>query len=344
MAVMEVTMLDQGLSGELSGFSINAAKRTHTAVYKVKSAPTDTEVTILEHFRTTNTLPYLGKYFKVENDRDETAICNSIAPQRVEKGGGIWLTTVKWSPLEDEKEQKDSEGNDTNNPLDWHDEVNIGFRIIMVPCEVAIFRGAVINGVKGQPIPPLLNVGEQLLPCNSAFVPFDPTLEQEINIKVVTITKNLRVFDGIWADQFRGCVNEDFVNIQKLPYGYFDQWQPLTAKVENVTGTFQLTNRILYWKQAVEVHINPLTWRKFPCDRGMAQRLTPGAKRYNGQTVSYSDPDVNQLEALRDQSGFPIAGPVLFNGKGQPLDPLTEKPVYLEYQVFPEVPFAPIPW
>lgn len=347
MAVTNSILLSVGISGAVKGKSPLTARRSFTAQWQITAAQGDTTPTIIEYFRTSSSHPYLGDSYSFGNSSDSSSKCVSISPRLIPNSGGIWIVAVEYEPPEgddDSDERDDVKGNKVGDPLLWHDEISIDYTQITIPCEVAEFRGCNLGGRNGQPIPPLLNIGRNILPCNSAFVPFDPGIDMEVDVKVVRITKNVKEYDGNQANGFIGCVNSDQVTINKRAYGYRDVWGPLTARIKNISGSFQIANKIPFWKQTTEVHITPIGWRRIICDRGKAMLLLPGVTRPGGTTVSASDEDVNTVVEIHDAMGQTLTEPVLFNGRGQPLNPFREEPVYLDYQIYTEIPFAPLKW
>lgn len=347
MAVTNSIMLGVGLSGSVKGKSPLSERRSFTAQWQITTAQTDTAETVIEYFRGSGSHPYLGDSYAFGSDSDAQSFCVSIDPRRVPQSLGTWIVSVEYEPTEgkDEPEERDDEnGKKTDDPLLWHDEISIDYTQITIPAELAQFRGCNLGGLNGQPIPPLLTIGRTIVPCNSAFVPFDPGIDMEVDVKIVRITKNVREYDGNRANGFIGCVNTDQVTINKRKYGYRDVWGPLTARIKNISGSFHLANRIPFWKETTEVHITPVGWRRLICDRGLSMILTPELPRPDGSTVSSSDSDRNTLVPVANQNGQPITEPVLFNGKGRPLNPFTEVPVWLEYQLYAEIPFAPLKW
>lgn len=349
---MSVTAVElsgvSGFSGSASGESSLSTQISYDVHYLVTISDLDTDLpqTVLTYFKNTAGLPWIGDSYAINGERDPFSICKRITPQRTPKSYQ-YTVTVSYEPLNAEEPQNgtDKDGNATDDPLLFHDEINISYTQTSIPVELATFKGINLGGVNGAPVRNL-PINSVTIPVNSALVPFDPGIEMELDIKIVQISRNLREFDGITANRYIGTVNSDAVNINKpFPYNYRDAWGPQTAKIKNISGTFMITNKIPHWRQTIEVHINPLGWRRQIVDRGLARRAIEGDPDGAGGTISASDinPGVPKIKRVVDSDGYPIAEPVLFDGDGQPLAPGLPV-IYLEYEIYQEIPFAGIPW
>lgn len=353
MAVTSVIEKPDGLGGGIAGKSVLTAKKTYSATYQVKcDSQSDTTTTIINHFRRTNGLPFIGDAYDFGGDRDSDARCKGLSPSLIDKSGGIWLVRAEFEPLDnDDDEQKDGaprngESEKQTNPLLWHDEIDVGYTQLSIPVEMAEFRG--IHGIGANVR--FLPVGKMTIPVNSALQPFDPGLEQEIDIKVVRITKNVQTFNANTANFYIGTVNSDQVIINKQAYGFLDLWRPLYARIKAINASFQIANQIPYWKQTIEVHVSQLTWRKIVCDRGLDRRAAPGDilerdEFGNPILISPSDvaPNIAHTMAIKGPDGLPVTTPCLLDGDGQPLEP-GRPAVWLNYRVYRERAFAGIRW
>lgn len=339
-------ILKPAISGAVKGKSRLTAKHSYTAVWQLSAGQEDGPVTITNYFKATSGLPYIGDRYSLNGETDNSVRCVAITPRRIDSGSGQWLVAVDWEPPEgadDEPEQgTDIDGNQTDNPLLWHDEIDVGYTQLSIPVEQARFKGCNKNGGVRQRINGL-ELDTITMPCNSALVPFDPGIEKEIDIKVVRITKNLESYDANFYSNFIGRVNSDRVIVNKREYKFRDVWGPLNARIKQISGTFQITNKIPYWKQTVEVHVNPLGWRRFLVDRGTEELFRGEQEDFQGNTISNSDERVGKLQQKQDADGYPVATPCLFDGNGRAL--AEGKPsVFLEWQIYEEIPFAPLKW
>jgi hypothetical protein len=352
MAVTEVKFLGAGLTGVVSGKDRLTAKRSYSATFQAKcDSQSDTAYAVIEHFRRTSGLPYIGDGYSFGNDRDASARCKSLTPTLNQNSGGIWNVRAEYEPLDEEEDnqKEDEDGNKQTDPRKWRDEIEVTSTQISVPVEQAIFRGSNKGGRNGQAMR-VRALGRNGAVVNSAGVVFDPGIESEVDIKVVRITKNVESYDAFEMGQYQGAVNTDQVIIDKIAYNFKDKWGPQTARIKLVSGVFQIANLVPYWKQTVEVHVSPLGWRRFLVDRGLERRQMPGdvrEVRADGTPVEVSPSDNENGEPFQkrivDVDGYPITTPVLLDGEGSPLQP-DQNAVYLEYQVYFERPFAGFRW
>lgn len=349
MAVAEWRLASAGASGAATGDSPLFVQTRFNAVYMMRvDDALDGPATILRYFRSSSELPWFGDGFDYGNDRDTASKCKSIAPDRIPKSN--WFTVrVDFEPLQAEEPEQgqDESGNSTDNPLLWHDEVSADYTQINIPVEVATFQGVKRGNGRGQPLR-FRRIGEDGPVVNSANVVYDPPPQQEVDIKIFRLSRNVAEYNANNLNFYIGKVNSDQVTINKpRPYRFRDLWRPLTARIKIIGGAFQFTNNVFYWKQSVEVHILPfpLTWRKLVVDRGLERRQMPGDINEGGAEISASDIVAGQpaVKRIVDQNGYPVTTPVLLDGNGQPL-PHNKPPVYLEYQVYGERAFAGFRW
>lgn len=344
MSVTEVKLHSAGAGGSASGTQDTGANKiSYRTKYRAKvSDPRDTPKTVLAYFRSHAELPWPGRPFKFANDFDVSAICKTVDPEYVENSGG-WYTvsaTYESESGEDQNPGNDPDGKPVTSPFSWHDEIDVSYTQLSIPVEVAIFRQFVPANIRSR----ALVRGQETPVINSACVPFDPSLEEELDIKVIRISRYLRNWDGGPANQFQGAVNNDYVTIDKPAYRFRDFFAPYQGRIKQFSGTFQIINGFPCYRVTVEVHVNPLQfgWRRVVCDRGLSRRIAPGdpGGPSLGATVALGDAIDTPI---RDEEGYPISEPVLLNGDGQPLRP-GEKPVYLIYQTRKERPFSVIAW
>ena len=347
MAILQVKQVGAGVSGGVAGKEAHKAKRSYSAAWQVKcSDGFDTGAAIIEFFRRHRDLPYIGRAYSFGGDRDPSSVCNALDCNLIQNSGGIWSITARYEPPEgkDEDEGQDEDGNKSSDPLAWRDEIDVSYSQIAVPAEGAIFHGSNAGGRSGTEMR-VRKKGQYGPIVNSAGVPFDPGIEEEINLKIVRFSRNVAEFDGDEANGWIGAVNTRQVRINKRAYRYKDSWGPLTARIKNIGGSFQVANGTAFWKKTIEVHVNPLGWRKFLVDRGTDRRQMPGDPKGDGDFISYNDLKKGdpQHAKITGPDGYPITSPVLLDGEGQPLAADGE-PVYLEYQLCFERSFAGIRW
>jgi hypothetical protein len=350
MSVTTVKLHSQGASGTATGTDNGNVTASYRSAYRVQvSDPSDGPDYVLNYFLLNADYPWPGRTFHFGSSFDVSAVCRTVDANYEEKSNG-WFTVSCTFVSErgggDQQQQTGTtpEGKNSQDPTQWHDEIDVSFTQISVPAEVAIFRGFVPQGINN----PYLRPGRIGPVVNSALKPYDPTLEEEVDIKVIRITKNAKSYDGRFYSRYQGAVNNDTVTISKNAYRFKETFKPYQGRIKVISGQFAIANGIPYWRQTIEVHVHPAEagWRRFIVDRGMDARRGANDPNGKGGTVSASDVlnagTVNH-EAIKDSSGTPISEPVLLDGNGQPL--ATDKPpVYLVYSTRIEIPFAGIRW
>jgi len=327
MSVTSATPDKAGISGLAEGGKggKSTKKGYSLSYFVVTSALTDQSPAILDYFRRTSGLPWIGDRLNVLGSRDNDVECTRIEPKR--EGPTHWRVAVAWqSPDQEEtRPSNDGSGNETNDPFDWSDEVSVTFSKIQVPVYKARHRGG-LQGVAN---------GIEMTPANSATVPFNPPLMRDLAVRVVRISKIRNNYDGVANGSWIDVVNNDLVQVNKPRQRFSDTWQPFTAKVENWGGTFQIINKRPCWKVDLEVHVHPISWRDEVPDRGLHRRANPGdADGYGGNFGALLQSQV-PVARITDKQGHPISEEVLLFGNGQPIPP-NHPPVYITWQKYEE--------
>jgi len=344
MSVEWVKLKRLGVSGESEGR--NNPSPTYTAIYLAKcDSNTDSPKTVMRYLKQNGTQPWNGRRLKYFDDIDQETTCTSIVVNAVDGSEYLYTIQAKFEadkPQDEEKDKADGEGRSTD-PLDWHDEIDIGWTSTSEPVEKAIFHGwKDINGNRiGNRF---MREGDFLPIMNSALVPFDPGIEEALDIKVLRFVKNIPEWNGNIANQWQGAVNSDQVNIVKPLYKFTEVIGPLTGKIVQFGGQFQYRNGIAYYRRTIEVHVSPKGWRRFLVDRGLNARAARGDADGKGDVI-YDEPEsgASWQRGVFDPDGYPAASPVLLDGDGQPLK-LTKPPVFGEFQTIFERPFNGIDW
>lgn len=334
MSLLTAKRFWKGESGKLEYEPGTGVKSNHEEVWLCTSTANDASVVVRE-FEAAGGTPSLGSLLP----EDSYSYLKSMSADRADGTLDAWYVKLSYSPRDnnEREERPDQEGNMTSNALDWRDEIEIGAMQISMPVYKAIYRGGFV-GVAGA----LKEVGEEFIPMNSAFVPFDPGLEKDVAVGTYRITKFRDKYDGATIGARRNKVNSDTVNINKPTHNLTDKWLPFTARIVQAGGQFQVNGNQKYWRITYEVHIHPDTWRDQVPDRGLSARALDGDPDGQGGTFSF-DRRKNGQGFVRPLLGFnfePITEPVLLNGDGQPLAD-GKPPVYITYQKYTEVPFAP---
>jgi hypothetical protein len=344
MAVIQTKLLQAGVSGSAKGAESNTVQASYRLRYQVRvddANPNPT--TVLEHFRTTADLPWIGDRFQIGSDFDATAICKAIDPELIERSGGLFNVPVVFEPSESNADQKnvgiDPAGKTTGDPLKWHHDIDVSFTPISVPVEFATFRGF----TNAREANRFMRPGVYMALQNSAGVAFDPPIEDDIPIKVIRISKNVPFYDDFAFNLYQGAVNSDNVIINKPDYRFKTQFGPYFGKIVQLGATFGVENGIKYFRQTLEIWVNPLGWRRSILDRGTDQRAAEGDTNADGGIISPSD--INPGDAFHRKilgaDGAPIVAPVNLDGNGKPLDPRFPA-VYGVWSTRHEIPFMPL--
>lgn len=335
MSVTEVILYKTGASGKASGNGQQSPKIEYTANYFVTASPTDTAYEVLAYFRSNG--PWIGSPFSYSSAFDADATCVDVNATPIENSLGKFHVVAQFSTNGSEDDDnnnddrnKDDKGKKTDDPLKWHDEIDVSTTQVSVPIEYATYIGP-------NPANEFLRPGKiNRDPCNSAGVPFDPLPEYELDITVLRITKNVANYDEGQIAPYRGTINSDGFVIQKPAYKFTFPVSPLVAKIKQWSGSFHFAGEIPYWKQTIELHINPLGWRFPLLDRGTTK------------VVEDDDPDSSTYhlripKRLVDAGGVPLTEPQKLNGNGGLLRPGAD-PVYLVYGKYLEVPYGNLIW
>jgi hypothetical protein len=350
VSVTEASLQSTGLSGMATGTDASNVKNSYRATFQVKcSDQLDTPDIILDYFRGTTSLPWIGRRYDLGNGFDSTVICTAVDPQLVDKSGGIYNVTCRFENeeiagglSEAGVSSPDASGKATDDPLKWHPEIEVGFTQISEPAYFARFHGFSPPGIVNKFLRPGLNRPI----VNSAMIPYDPTIETEVHIKVVRITVNLDRPPWAMYDRFQGTLNNAAKVFARPDLGFTLNIRPFCGKMAGFGASFAIENGQPFWRETKEIHIHPRSWIRQILDRGMNPRADVGDSDGSGGTVStdtIAAAGGARHRVLKDLDGFPITEPVLFNGDGQPLEVLS-KPVYLLYTPEPDDDWAGIPF
>lgn len=338
MAVTSVIEISGSHSGDAQGEDATFIKASYSARYFVKcSEPTDAPNVVLAHFRATGSLPWAGRPFRLGGHSDVSARCKKVQCDYIPQSGGMYNVLAEFSSSDTPKEQQpDINGRQTENPLLWRDEIEVGYSQLGHPVQLAKFHGF----KNARKFNKFLKVGDEVIPMNSALVPYDPGIEGELEIKIIRISKNAAIYFDNQISRLQGTVNANTVNIIKPLYGFAATVPARLGKLR-FGGSYAVTNDIGYWKQTAEIHVNPLGWRRELLDRGFTRRAAPGDPDAKGGTMptptSILTPGTATTEPILDGDGNPISEPILLDGDGQPLEArYSNKPVWGQWQIYQE--------
>jgi hypothetical protein len=184
---------------------------------------------------------------------------------------------------------------------------------------------------------------------NSASVPFDPPLEREHSILILSFKVNVSGIPWFFGDdafRWENRVNSQPFNVQAsnyfMPVPYISDDYGGAARVASVRPVRKRQGGIIYWEVTTEMEIDFIWgWRQHVVDRGMQRRACAGDPDGEGGTISQTDIQAGDAAhaPIIGQDGHPLTEPVLLDGNGQPLDVCNEEPVYLTYRTYDEFRF-----
>ena len=346
MAVTLVKPSSMGSSGNASGTSGQTVKASYRASYRVTcSSAADTIDEVLKHFRITASLPWPGRRFKFGNGFNASVLCNDVQADQVEKGDGQFIATCKFESLEPQEgsDGQTPDGQQTENPLQFHDEIEVSYQSISIPVEKATLFGTDPLGINN----PILQKGYQGPIINSAGKPYQTALEKEVRIKVLRITKYSAGYSDSIFEPYMDAINNDVFVINKPQYNFSMRVNIYRCKFGNIGSSFGLTNGIKFYRSTVELLITklPYGWLRLVPDMGRDRRQYPELDKDDfGNTISNDNVLVSRRQlstSIKDENGFPVQDPVLLDGNGQPLEK-GKKPVFFIWHSEELKPFAPL--
>lgn len=347
MAVIETRILAAGVSGSAKGVDkggIHANYRLSYLVHVDDEIPSP--LTVLRHFKATAELPWIGDRFALGDTFDTSATVKAIDPELIEGSVDWFRVNVSFEPIEGEGDDagppgKNNKGEGTEDPLEEHDDIEVSFTQISVPQEFGTFRGFINARAANRFMKP----GKFMAIQNSAGIAFDPSIEEEIDIKIIRITKNVPRYNGFVFNRYQGAVNTDAVVINKPAYNFTETFGPFFGKVKSIGAQYGIENKVKFYHQTLEIWVNPLGWRRNILDRGTDQRAAEGDRNASGGIISPSDIAAGDAyhRKILDADGVPIVSPVNLDGNGAPLDPKTpDPPVFSVWSTKQELPFMPL--
>lgn len=349
MSVTEVKFMDDGQTGKQTG-DASSVNRELTTTLKVScSSKADLPDTVFEYLRTHTGVPYNGRLYNVNGRRNTGMYCENMDIRRMPKSGGgsntngiDYMVVANFKQITGGTEfpvkKMDINGKPTGDPYLWRDEITTSDYTVQVPAESGTFRGYYPANVGGNKL--ALNVVGPV--TNSAFQRFDPPPEREVSVDVLRITKTTStVFPHLYM-RYKGSLNNDNVTIIKGFYGLVYRFGPYQGQIKSIDNVFDIANGIPYWRQTLELHINPLGWLRFLLDQG-DDELFGAEEVMDGVSVSNSDVGARGYIKKRvlDPRGNPVRG--LLDGNGHLLQK-GKPPVFLIWQLDNALPFSGINW
>ena len=328
MAVIAAKLLR---AGSLEGSQTRDDARRYAAVYRITvSSPYDDARVIIDHFADNPVLPWFGDHWDVGNGVDTGAFVREISPRRMDQSRVDWQVTVEFAT----PDAVDEDGNFTDDPLEFACVVAGTMAQFSHPVERANFKSGFVGSAAAY-----WPANTSIIPINSAGVPFNPPLEEDMGRQVLRFERNFATVNYDFAEN--GIVNSEALVVAHR--GFFKTVHALGGKVNNWAAGIRHERSIFYWHVGCEMHVKGLnednpTWRRRIIDRGLSGRADAGDPDGRGGTISAGDilPGMPVVRPVTDFSGLAMREPILLNGDGQPLTSGATA-VQLEYQTLPEV-------
>lgn len=306
----------------------------YTAVYRLFSDDPDDQSQTAIAYVLAN-IAALGDSYAYANDANASALLDRIDANRELGTNNVWIATLHYAvPSGDDGTEEggtDSDGNPTNDPLEFRDEVSIDSVQYTVPMLKAEYLSG-FGGMVGPKWPP----GKIGPVVNSCLMPFDPPPEADDSRQVVTIKRNRLAFD---ADEhaFENVVNNQ--NIGFVYRGVTKVFMKYTAKIRRVGCAMRRVNNIDFLEVSITIDHKRDGWRFEFLDQGMYANQCQNQPNGRGGEIGPGDilEGTPPVRALADPDEQPITQPVLLDGHGQPLDVCNNAaPCYIKYRYHEE--------
>jgi hypothetical protein len=337
MSVLSLTYDQPGTELELTGDAENPKREISIPIQVRTSSILDQADTIASALRDNPQWPYPGRFYQIGNEVNQGLLCSGVSCSPEPGKPTMWRLKAKYAPAGDDKnndqQKPDENGKLTSDPEKWLPEIEINTAGQSRTVEKANYLKGYVGTAQG-----LLNGKKGIRPCNSAFMPFNPPLEQQWSLITFRASRYYKRYSMSDALIYKDSINEsDVVVDNKLIYvACYKHWG-LVTHYGGVLTSMNVGNQIrFFWKVSVEISINPESWDPYICDMGVDARAIAGDPDGRGGTISASDLPAGAIEhrRLTDPDGIPVSDPVLFNGDGQPLKPPTGDPVYGQWQIY----------
>lgn len=306
---------------------------------------TDSPLKVLNHFRNTASLPWIGRPFSCEGDVDPYSLCKSVKPDYIENSGGYYIVSCEFADRKNDSQngketQLTPSGKVSDNPLEWNPEIEISPGSYSAPVDAAYFLQA-NNAAGGNSF---LKKGSYLAITNSSLEPQDPSIEEEYGYKIVRFTTNIAEYDDEFFNQYNDTINDADVTIEEKGLKFRMDIGKHYGKI-TVGASLNFTNGILYWRRTIELHVRG--WNRPILDQGTRQLYTAAdATKPDGTTLSASDFPTGRVSMefpIVDEDGMPIDKPRLLDGNGKQLKE-GKPPVLLVWRTKEESDFSKIDW
>lgn len=245
------------------------------------NSPTDGGLTVIS----SPGLPSLHGMYVVGGEMDLGLLVKSLEPRQDTGNPLVWEVTVSYDSDTVTPEEGDP------NPLARPPELAWSVEKVKVVVE---------RDINGEAI------------TNSAYEAFDPPIEKDKIILVLTITRNRAMFDAVDAAQQIGKTNS-------LTWLGFTERK---ARLDDRSASLATENGLTFWKERIVVKIDEQTWNIFPLDAGFHERDGSG-----------------DIVPSRDSGGALRQTAVLLDSFGFRIDLDEDDPVFLDYEIYEQMDF-----
>jgi hypothetical protein len=259
----------------------------------------------------------------------------------------VWIATLHYADPEaagggnDTKDNKDSNGNNTDNPLDLRPEMEYRTVQYQRPVEKATY----ISGYSGA-ADSFCKMNSSVGPIvNSAIVPFDPPIERDDSRGVLRIKRNL-------ASLNCDTIFTNVINSKACSFSWRGISKSIAAYCGKIRDVSAVPRNHPTYGDYVECELfidifddGKKTWRYLILDRGLSARAGYGDPDGHGGTFGASDTrtvtGIPPQRRITDIDGNPVSDPVLLDGNGQPLNDskptgALDPPVYSNWKDYTE--------
>lgn len=290
----------------------------YTALYRIQTDDAlDQAQTIIVWWQT-NQFP-LGTPYTYANDAlGSLATLANISATRVNETNTHWIVECRYS-VESEDDKQDENDENTNDPLEYRPIIRCSSNSRSKVASLLSYRGGFSSRVSDK-------IGTApTTPCNSIRIPYDPLPEIDEFLWYVSVESNVATFDANLS--YVGYTNSEpfTVDYKGFTRGPVVQYQ---SKIRDCECEFMRENSVDFWKIRYYIEILPDQedyFFRLP-DISMHVEWKDGEPDGHGGTFGQGQgqtPDIpgrSHTSDVIDANGFPVRGPVPFDGDGKVAD------------------------
>lgn len=244
-------------------------------------------------------IPVISRY-----PLDLFAYCESVNANQEKDDPYTWQVVAQFTTDINEQEANEQNPNDPPNPTSKPTKISFATRARKI--------------VREEDHSTDFGAAQNQAYVNSAEEPFDPPVEIDAYNLVITIEKNVLVFDQETAWNYTGWCNEDVFAIYGVEYDDY------VLRIVDWSGTPEQDGNVQYYKQRVEIEAQWPDWS--------TQRLNQGRAAWK------DDGNYNKKLAALDVVGIPLAGPIMLAANGVALA-VGAAPTYKTFYDYPKIDF-----